>query len=93
MSETATSSDTVKKTSSRAVHAVHGDNHKPGPFGFFNCKYCKAHRPKMAHNQTFCDKSCKDAYHRSYKNITKIVLDLQGQVESLEQRVKELESR
>jgi len=93
MENMATDTILAEKSNLTAVHAVHSDNDEPGMYGFFDCKYCKSHRPKTTHNKRFCNDDCKAAYHKMHKELVDTVIDLRASVESLEQRVKELESR
>jgi len=72
----------------------------PKSFGFFHCEYCGVESPQTKVNQKFCNNICKGAYWREWKDVAKtlafhkrLIDKLKNDIESLEQRVRELESK
>ena len=91
MSETATSSHKAKKTSPRAVDAVNGIHQEP--IETIECEFCGKISPKTKKNKKYCDDICKKAYWKMQHEIAKTLAKHNQRIESLEQRVKELEGR
>ena len=78
---------TIDENQFRQQQAVHGDYHGAGDegrYGLITCPYCGKRIPKMVHNQKFCDRSCKDAYHRVRKDLAEKVFELDRRLKRLE---------
>jgi len=81
-----------------AVHAVHGTD--GGHTETIICPYCGKESLKTKKNKKFCDDTCKKAYWSMRTDMAKtlafhkrLIDKLKNDIESLEQRVRELESK
>ena len=74
-----------------AVHAVHGID--GGHTETIICPYCGKESLKTKKNKKFCDDTCKKAYWSMRTDMAKTLARHHRRIESLEQRVRELESR
>ena len=90
MSETITSNIT-KKIEPRAVDGISGIYQES--IEAIECEYCGKKSPKTKKNKKYCDDTCKKAYWRMQHEVAKTLVKHNQRIESLEQRVKELEGR